>query len=230
MSKHAAYVPKHRGAVERPVTQVPRKAIKATLLLSALAVAGTGTAVAGGVALSSSGHSSSSQATEAAAAFQSSSTPAARVQSGSAGMSGRDGLSRSFTRGKLAQDPAKAAALGDAGDKDTSVLSRTESLAATGDPKTIASALLGSYGWDSSQFGCLVNLWNKESGWNPRAVNASSGAYGIPQSLPGSKMASAGSDWQTNPETQIKWGLGYIQDSYGSPCGAWAHSESYGWY
>ena len=70
----------------------------------------------------------------------------------------------------------------------------------------------------------------RESGWNPSAQNASSGAYGIPQSLPGSKMASAGADWATNPATQIKWGLGYIQDRYGSPCGAWGHSESYGWY
>lgn len=82
----------------------------------------------------------------------------------------------------------------------------------------------------SSQYGCLELLWNKESGWNPSATNASSGAYGIPQSLPGSKMASAGSDWRTNPITQVKWGLGYINDIYGSPCNAWGHSQSVGWY
>lgn len=76
---------------------------------------------------------------------------------------------------------------------------------ATSDPKGLAMALLPSYGWDSSQFGCLDNLWTKESGWLPSATNASSGAYGIPQSLPGSKMASAGADWQTNPATQIRW-------------------------
>ncbi|MCB8954873.1 MAG: transglycosylase SLT domain-containing protein [Nocardioides sp.] len=86
------------------------------------------------------------------------------------------------------------------------------------------------FGFSSDQFGCLDSLWMRESGWNPSAQNASSGAYGIPQSLPGSKMASAGADWATNPATQIKWGLGYIQDRYGSPCGAWGHSESYGWY
>jgi hypothetical protein len=97
-------------------------------------------------------------------------------------------------------------------------------------PREIAASLLGSYGWDSGQFSCLEALWTRESGWNPYAQNSSSGAYGIPQALPGSKMASAGSDWATNPETQIKWGLSYISTSYGSPCGAWYHSESYGWY
>jgi hypothetical protein len=97
-------------------------------------------------------------------------------------------------------------------------------------PREIAASLLGSYGWDSGQFSCLDALWVRESDWNPYAQNSSSGAYGIPQALPGSKMASSGSDWATNPETQIKWGLSYIRASYGSPCGAWYHSESYGWY
>lgn len=85
-------------------------------------------------------------------------------------------------------------------------------------------------GWGDDQFSCLVSLWNRESGWNLNAMNASSGAYGIPQALPGSKMASAGSDWQTNAATQIKWGLDYIAGRYTNPCGAWAHSESTGWY
>jgi len=70
----------------------------------------------------------------------------------------------------------------------------------------------------------------RESHWNPHAHNASSGAHGIPQALPGSKMASAGPVWQSNPVTQIKWGLGYIQGRYGTPCNAWGHSESHGWY
>jgi hypothetical protein len=99
-----------------------------------------------------------------------------------------------------------------------------------GDPRAIAQEMLAGYGWGSDQWGCLDSLWQKESGWNPYAANPSSGAYGIPQSLPGSKMASAGADWQTNPATQIKWGLGYIQGRYGSPCGAWSHSQSVGWY
>jgi hypothetical protein len=102
--------------------------------------------------------------------------------------------------------------------------------APTGDPRSIAQAMLGSYGWSGGEFGCLDSLWNKESGWNVNASNASSGAYGIPQALPGGKMASAGADWQTNPATQIRWGLGYIKSVYGTPCAAWAHSQATNWY
>lgn len=86
------------------------------------------------------------------------------------------------------------------------------------------------YGWGGDQFSCLSSLWQKESGWNYQAYNASSGATGIPQSLPGSKMASAGADWQSNAITQIHWGLDYIQRAYGSPCAAWGHSQSVNWY
>jgi hypothetical protein len=96
--------------------------------------------------------------------------------------------------------------------------------------RRIGCALLVAKGFGLSQMPCLDKLWKKESGWNHKASNRSSGAYGIPQSLPGSKMASAGSDWRTNPATQIKWGLGYIKGRYGSPCGAWSHSQSHGWY
>ena len=108
-------------------------------------------------------------------------------------------------------------------------VTKTEDLG-SGDPKAIAAAMLSDFGWSSDQMGCLDSLWTKESGWNPHAANPSSSAYGIPQALPGSKMATAGSDWADNPATQIEWGLGYIRDSYGSPCSAWGHSESYGWY
>ncbi|WP_136193595.1 G5 domain-containing protein [Actinomyces procaprae] len=119
---------------------------------------------------------------------------------------------------------------------DTGSGSATTTATASGDGTTAASAqsiaksMMSSYGWDDSQFSCLVNLWNRESGWNYQAQNPSSGAYGIPQSLPGSKMSSVASDWATNPTTQITWGLGYISERYGSPCSAWAHSESTGWY
>ena len=96
--------------------------------------------------------------------------------------------------------------------------------------QAIARSLMGSYGWGDGEFSCLQSLWNRESGWNYQAQNASSGAYGIPQALPGSKMSSVADDWATNPATQITWGLGYIQGRYGTPCSAWAHSESVGWY
>jgi hypothetical protein len=98
------------------------------------------------------------------------------------------------------------------------------------DPRSIAKSMLGGYGFSSGQFGCLDSLWQKESGWNLHATNASSGAYGIPQALPGAKMGTVGSDWRTNPVTQIKWGLQYIRASYGSPCSAWSHSQGFGWY
>ncbi|MFE1952421.1 MULTISPECIES: aggregation-promoting factor C-terminal-like domain-containing protein [Streptomyces] len=83
---------------------------------------------------------------------------------------------------------------------------------------------------DSAQFSCFDKIVSHESGWNPKATNASSGAYGLVQALPGNKMASAGSDWKTNPETQIKWGIDYMKDRYGSACGAWAHWQANGWY
>lgn len=104
--------------------------------------------------------------------------------------------------------------------------------AATPDPSSaqgIALAQLITLGLGATEFDCLVSLWDRESHWNVSAANAS-GAYGIPQALPGSKMASAGADWATNPATQISWGLSYIVDRYGTPCGAWAHSEDVGWY
>jgi hypothetical protein len=99
-----------------------------------------------------------------------------------------------------------------------------------GTAKAIAFDMVAARGWGQSEYDCLVALWQKESNWNVYAHNASSGAYGIPQSLPGSKMASAGEDWATNPATQISWGLGYIQGRYGTPCGAWNASQSKGWY
>ena len=99
----------------------------------------------------------------------------------------------------------------------------------SGNKKT-GCALMLKAGFDLDQFGCLERLWTKESHWNHRAANRSSGAYGIPQALPGSKMASVASDWRTNPATQITWGLGYIEGRYGSPCKAWSHSQSTGWY
>ena len=86
------------------------------------------------------------------------------------------------------------------------------------------------YGWGTRQRAALRNLWNHESGWNHRAHNGSSGAHGIPQALPGSKMAASGPNWRSNPETQIKWGLSYIKSRYGTPNGAWRAFQSKGWY
>ena len=99
-----------------------------------------------------------------------------------------------------------------------------------GSAQAYAAGAVASRGWGEDQYNCLVSLWNRESGWRVNAMNSGSGAYGIPQALPGSKMASAGADWETNASTQIEWGLGYVSGRYGSPCGAWAHSQDVGWY
>jgi hypothetical protein len=97
------------------------------------------------------------------------------------------------------------------------------------DPRSVGRIMAAERGWGASEFNCLNLLWNKESQWNYKAQNPNSSAYGIPQALNG-KMASAGADWRTNPVTQIKWGLDYIADRYGTPCAAWGHSQSVGWY
>lgn len=99
----------------------------------------------------------------------------------------------------------------------------------SGDAQVIAKQKVAARGWGDSEFSCLVSLWNRESGWRTTAANPS-GAYGIPQALPGSKMAVAGADWRTNAATQIEWGLGYISGRYGTPCAALGHSDSAGWY
>ncbi len=93
-----------------------------------------------------------------------------------------------------------------------------------------AAATLASFGWGQDQMACLLPLWNQESDWTTTAENPSSLAYGIVQSLPAEKMDSAGNDWKNNYQTQIKWGLNYIKDRYGSPCGAWDHETAMNWY
>lgn len=97
-------------------------------------------------------------------------------------------------------------------------------------PRDIARAMLLREGGSETQWTCLDELWGRESRWETTASNGSSGAYGIPQALPAWKMASAGADWRTNPVTQIRWGLSYIADKYGTPCIALSHSNSYGYY
>ena len=101
----------------------------------------------------------------------------------------------------------------------------------TTDPREIARQILkNKYGYGEDQYSCFNNIIMRESMWNVHASNPSSGAYGIPQALPGSKMASVGSDWRTNPATQIIWGIGYMKDRYGSPCAAWTFKRGHGWY
>jgi hypothetical protein len=129
---------------------------------------------------------------------------------------------------RAAQAAAQAAARSSAS-QSAQTVPAAAAPAPSGSPQQIAEAMLGSFGWSSSQFSCLDPLWQQESGWSATAANPD-GAYGIPQALPGSKMASAGPDWQTDAATQIRWGLEYIKSLYGSPCGAWDHELATGWY
>jgi hypothetical protein len=133
-------------------------------------------------------------------------------------------LSRSDRR--TAVDPVKKAAL----DQDQGgQVTATEDLTSR-DPRTIARAMLPDFGFGSEQFSCLDSIYVNESGWQVHADNPTSSAYGIPQALPGSKMSTAGADWEDNPVTQIRWGLGYIKDRYGTPCNAWGFKQGHGWY
>lgn len=133
------------------------------------------------------------------------------------------------TKGAADFDPVKIARKAPGGGGFTPFTFPPGSRPSPGSNKALGQKMAAAKGW-SAEWGCLEKLWDKESHWNERAVNTSSRAWGIPQALPGSKMASAGSDWQYNPATQITWGLGYIAARYKSPCGAWAHSQSVGWY
>jgi len=135
---------------------------------------------------------------------------------------------------KAQKAAAEAAARAQAEAEARAQAEAAAALAAANTPQgaraTAAHLASSQYGWGSDQFRCLDALWQKESDWNYQAVNPSSGATGIPQSLPGHKMASAGPDWQTSATTQIRWGLQYIADVYGTPCAAWGHSQATDWY
>jgi hypothetical protein len=139
------------------------------------------------------------------------------------------GCAGAFTTGLAMGSPACAAmppvhAKWDLGPAEPQALSLVDR------NKMLAVPLIAERGWSLRQWKCLDRLWTRESGWNHRARNRWSGAYGIPQALPGGKMRSAGIDWRTSATTQITWGLGYIRKRYGSPCAAWGHSQVAGWY
>jgi hypothetical protein len=125
---------------------------------------------------------------------------------------------------------AKAAAAKAAATKKAQPARQAAAITPTGSPEQVAERMLSQFGWSSGQFSCLQPLWEHESGWSVTAENPSSGAYGIPQSLPGDKMASAGADWQTDATTQIRWGLGYVKSVYGTPCAAWQNEVNLGYY
>ena len=222
MPRRETYVPKHRGPIAEPAL---KKGIRKSVMFSGVAVAATGIAVSSGIVMNSEGPG------DAASAALASSKLGQPQKDDGASSTGRQvaadravAVSRSDRRTSV--DAVKKSAL----DQDSGgQVTETEDLTSQ-DPRTIARAMLSEFGFGSEQFSCLDSLYNSESGWNVHADNPSSSAYGIPQALPGSKMASAGSDWENNAATQIRWGLGYIQSRYGSPCGAWSFKQGNNWY
>jgi hypothetical protein len=207
------YVPKHRSAPPRRVRTGARNAV----YYSGVAVVATGLSVSAGV--------SAKDVPGVDGAL-------VELSGGNSKLSAADladrerAASRSAGDRRQAADSLKSAALSDA----TGVArTRTEDLTKA-DPKTLARALMPLYGLSTSEFSCVDNIWEHESRWDVHADNPYSSAYGIPQALPGSKMSSAGPDWQNSAETQIRWGLGYIKERYGSACAAWSFKQSHGWY
>ncbi len=232
MPSSAKQVPKHAPKHRAPSTRrAPRAALRTTLTLSSMAVVATGFAVGGGsLSLSAQPTDESSlsaaegRVLDSVLATVKPLAEAAADETAEADEERAEIVSRSDRR--QTADPLKETTLELGGDN---AMARTEDLSDE-DPRVIGRALLAEYGWSSEQFGCLDSLWTRESNWRVDAENPSSGAYGIPQSLPGSKMASVAPDWRTNPITQIRWGLGYIGDRYGSPCGAWGFFQGHNWY
>jgi hypothetical protein len=215
------YVPRHRApGKHKAVRSVPVRMVRTSVVLTGLAAAATGVAVSGGVLDASPGTAAGDLASAAVGGVT-----VASADSDPQALERRESVvpvSRSDRRG--ATDATKRAALSVA--KGPAV-TRTEDLS-TSDPRDIARALLPEYGFDASQFSCLDSLYVSESDWRIDADNPSSSAYGIPQAL--TQLHDLPADYMTSAESQIRWGLGYIQDTYGTPCSAWSFKAGHGWY
>ena len=222
MPRRDTYVPKHRGPLGEPAL---KKGIRKSVMFSGVAVAATGIAVSSGIVMKTDGPGNAASAALAGASLDQKHGDQNDQKVTADDLSGRTAApSRSDRRTSV--DAVKKSVLNqDSGGQVT----ETEDLTSQ-DPRTIARAMLSDFGFGDDPFSCLDSLYMSESGWNIHADNPSSSAYGIPQALPGSKMASAGADWETNAATQIKWGLEYIKSSYGTPCGAWSFKQGHNWY
>jgi hypothetical protein len=225
---------RHRKAGPAKTRKRPRTGV--FLLVTAVLMAGT--AGAGAAAYVARSHAGGSDPAALVVAGIPASRSVLLLEQDRQHMILMDAASRTLTvvgSPKLATRPSVVPSQGASPDPSTSTSTGTPPTVSAPPPnpgtaQSIAYKMLSSFGWNpSTYYGCLNNIWSRESGWRYDAENAS-GAYGIPQALPGSKMASAGPDWQTNPATQIKWGLGYIQGRYGDPCSAWSFWEGHGWY
>ena len=228
MSKSDKYVPKHRAPGKHKAVRAPRRALRTGVALTGLAAAVTGVSVTGGMASNDPdvlAPAAADVATSAPSASPSVS-PTASPEAAESGTtvaeqrSSRQVASRSARR----TDKAKATALAMSGG---SAVTRSEKLS-EGDPRDIARALLPAYGFSSDQFSCLDSLYVSESDWRVDADNPTSSAYGIPQAL--TQLHDLPADYMTSAESQIRWGLEYIQDTYGTPCSAWSFKQGHNWY
>jgi hypothetical protein len=208
------YVPKHRGAAAEPAL---KKGIKKSFLFSGVAVAATGLAVSSGIFAQDDAIGDNAGASLSAQDFAD--TPLKDLTER------QHSTSRGDRRTSLVDAKKDTLGQDDSGGQQT----KTEDLSSA-DPRDIARAMLPEFGFSESEFGCLDALYMSESGWNPHADNPTSSAYGIPQALTGGTHDDLPADYMTNPASQIRWGLKYIKNSYGTPCAAWAFKQSHRWY
>lgn len=238
------YVPKHRAPGKHKAERTRARALRTGVAMTGLAAAAvTGVAVAGGLVsdepggLAPAAADVRSAADGAATGTGDATAPAdaAGIRSGGAQAAGDESQVEAqaleqrseratVSRSERRTDATKAAALGMQAGK---AVTRSEKLS-EGDPRDIARALLPAYGFSSDQFGCLDSLYMSESGWRVDADNPTSSAYGIPQAL--TQLHDLPADYMTSAEAQIRWGLEYIQDAYGTPCSAWSFKQGNGWY
>ncbi|RYB94991.1 lytic transglycosylase domain-containing protein [Nocardioides oleivorans] len=234
MPKPDKYVPTHRAPGKHKAARVPRRALRTTVALTGLAAAATGVSVAGGLL------GTDPAALTPAAADVATSSPEASAEAGAdtSSAASTPTLSADQTAAELEQRQqrqvvSRSARRTDATKATTLTMSagaavtRSQKLS-EGDPRDIAQALLPVYGFSSDQFSCLDSLYMSESGWRIDADNPTSSAYGIPQALTGLHDMPEG--YMTSAEVQIRWGLEYIQDTYGTPCSAWSFKQGNGWY
>ena len=218
-----SYAPKHRGAPPKRVRKGAKTGAKNAVIFSGAAMFATALSISAGVAAEGSSPEDTLVNLSAGKARLTEADLAAREQ-GASRSSDRTAAASVLKAAELST--AKGVAVTRTAHVSKAVLAKVSSTGA----RAIAQRLMAEYGMSDADFGCLDQLWTGESGWNVHANNPYSSAYGIPQALPGSKMASAGPNWQDNAETQIKWGLNYIKQRYGTACSAWSFKQGHGWY
>jgi hypothetical protein len=212
------YVPRHRNAPAEPAL---KKSLRKSVAFSGVAVAATGLAVTGGVFAKDEAPADSAASTLASAQADRAAEPQ-KVEAAQVLDERSVDTSRSDRRTSLEKEKALD-------EESGGQVTRTEDLASQ-DPRDIARRLLPEYGFSESDFECLDELWVSESDWDPTADNPTSTAYGIPQALTGGTHDNLPADYETNPVSQIRWGLWYIKDSYGTPCSAWEFKQANNWY